>query len=698
MEKKEGSKSKRTGKNERKFGLRTKIIAGIVLPLIAVLIVVGILLAREVGSIVEDLKITDISAQAQAGAQQVTAYFEPYIVAERLLADVDVIEDVIVELNAHNSASAPFDIAKSIYYDKLLAELKDVASNLDSSVQTVWFSTFQNSQVFQADGYLSDESWDVTTRPWYAMLQNSGGEPILTPAYTDSTTGKKIVSAVIGVMDRNNRLAGGIGMDITLDALSDQLDDIAIGKEGYIAVYDTDQNIVYHPNAELILSNLAQIDYSDEMRNALKNRESMSYVTEYTQGGVAYYGRAIYLEDLGWQILGCMTNEEFEQEKNDAMIFINVCFGLCILLLTGICIFISGSIVRPVKELDKVTTRLAEGDLDVAVTARSNDEVGELAVNISSVVTRLKTYIAYINEISDILDEFGRGNLIFELKQEYVGEFNRLKVAMNNIQKALSTTLFRIVDAADQVDGSTSQIASASQSLAQGSTEQASTVQELAATVQELSGESRIEAEKALVLRDNITAIGEDLLKSNQEMKEMVVAMEHITTQSNEISKVIKAIEDIAFQTNILALNAAVEAARAGAAGKGFAVVADEVRNLATKSSEAAKSTSQLIENSIRAVQNGSGIADHTANTLQKVAEDAGHIVVEMEAFAGRYQEQNEQLGQISTGIEQISSVVQTNSATAEETAASSAELSDQARLMKDLTAQFRMDEKFREH
>lgn len=674
-------------------GLRTKIVAGVVIPLTVVLIAVGIYLAREVTVIVDDLKSTDISSQAEAAALQTTAYFEPFIVSSQMMTDLDVVEAIFEDCS---SVGYSFDIRQSIKnYNKLMSEMREVVDNHDDGLQAVWISTFKNSQLIQSDGFISGKEWDYTTRAWYPLLEKSGGEPILTPCYIDSSTGKQIVSAATGVFDEDGKMIGAAGMDIAIDELTQRLSKIVIGKAGYVTVYDNDQNVIYHPDNSLFLKNIEEVSYSLNILTPLENRETMDSVVLYTRSGIAYYGRAVYLEDLGWQVLACMTEKEFVAEKNNATNTVVISFAMCIALLAAICIFISGTIVRPVKQLDEVAERLAQGDLDVMVEANSRDEVGALARSISSVVDRLKTYIAYIEEVSDVLDAFGKGNLVFELHQEYVGEFNRLKVAMNHIQKALSTTLFQIVDSALQVDNSTNQIAAAAQSLAQGSTEQASTVLELSNAVQELSDRSVKETQKALALRDGITAMGDDLRRSNQQMKDMVVAMEDITTQSNEIGKVIKAIEDIAFQTNILALNAAVEAARAGAAGKGFAVVADEVRSLATKSSEAAKSSSQLIENSIQAVKTGSGVANHTADTLQKIAEDAGGVVAEMEAFAERYQEQTMQLGQISEGIEQISAVVQTNSATAEETAASSEELSGQAHLMKELTAQFKMDERF---
>ena len=356
------------------------------------------------------------------------------------------------------------------------------------------------------------------------------------------------------------------------------------------------------------------------------------------------------------------------------------------------------SIGNPIAKITKVTKELADGNLDVVVDTRASNEVKILAQNINQLVERLKTYILYINEVSSVLDEIGKGNLVFKLQQDYLGEFDRLKTAMNEIQQSLSHTILQIVDSADQVDSGSVQIATGSQALAQGTTEQANTVEALTDTVHHLSNNSKEDAVKATKLSSGMEHIGKEISSSNVQMQEMVKAMGNISTQSAEIGKIIKAIDDIAFQTNILALNAAVEAARAGSAGKGFAVVADEVRNLAAKSAEAAKSVAILINRSIEAVDNGASIATSTAASLEKVTQDVAGAVEAVQSFSVRYQEQADTLGEIEEGIHQISAVVQTNSATAEEAAASSEELSGQAGMLKSLTGQFKIDEKFRQN
>ena len=276
-------------------------------------------------------------------------------------------------------------------------------------------------------------------------------------------------------------------------------------------------------------------------------------------------------------------------------------------------------------------------------------------------------------------------------EEEYTGGFHPLLISFRGIAEKLNDTMQQISQSSTQVASGSEQVSNGAQALSQGATEQASSVQELAATINEISSRVNQNADSAQQANAKAGNVSAEMNVSNDKMQQMIKAMGDISNCSNEIGKIIKTIEDIAFQTNILALNAAVEAARAGTAGKGFAVVADEVRNLASKSAEASKNTSDLIENTLKAVERGTQIADETAHTLFQAVSD----VNEMTGIIGQISEassaQADSISQITMGIDQISSVVQTNSATAQESAAASEELSSQSQLMKSLVGRFKL-------
>ena len=372
---------------------------------------------------------------------------------------------------------------------------------------------------------------------------------------------------------------------------------------------------------------------------------------------------------------------------------------ICTIILYGLAlvsiiftIFLVLSIVkgltRPILEIENAIKAMAKGDMSTKVTYTSRDELGDLAENLRFVLTTLSSYIGHICER---MDSLATGDLTVEMDMDYLGEFESIKQSGNKIINSLNDTLGQLHQASEQVANGSEQVSSGAQALSQGATEQASSVEELAATLGDLSNQVNDTASNSRDVNQLISDTAKEINNSKQKMESMVNAMTNINECSSEIEKIIKTIEDIAFQTNILALNAAVEAARAGEAGKGFAVVADEVRSLASKSQEAAKNTTVLINNSLNAVSEGSQIATDTQSSLLKVVESADKIAVNMAKITESADLQAEGISQVTQGIDQISSVIQTNSATAEESAAASEELFSQSSLLKSLVGRFRL-------
>ena len=356
--------------------------------------------------------------------------------------------------------------------------------------------------------------------------------------------------------------------------------------------------------------------------------------------------------------------------------------------------YIKRTVSNPLSQLTALAQTLEQGDLGlnrdqtVITEMDSNDEIGILSKSFHNTIGRLRNYIG---EISDMLEAIAGGDLTAQITQEYVVDFSAIRTSLNDILQKLNTTVGQIVSSAEHVSGGAEQMSTASQALSQGSMEQTGAVEVLEETIHSVADSVKQTAESVRNARDQVGGMGSQLAEGNQRMQEMITAMGEITDSSNEIEKIIKTIEDIAFQTNILALNAAVEAARAGMAGKGFAVVADEVRNLAAKSAEASQSTSTLIGRSIAAVNQGTQIADATAKQLESVVAGAHEIIETINGIAADAQTQTEAVEQIQEQIGQISGVVQTNSSTAEESAATSQELSAQASVLRQLVQTFRL-------
>ncbi|MCI8854521.1 MAG: HAMP domain-containing protein [Lachnospiraceae bacterium] len=348
------------------------------------------------------------------------------------------------------------------------------------------------------------------------------------------------------------------------------------------------------------------------------------------------------------------------------------------------------SIKMPISEIENAAIKMAEGDLDVEISYTSRDELGVLAEQVRKLIHKLQVII---DDENKFLAKMAAGDFTVDsvCEGEYTGGFYPLLISFRGIAEKLNDTMLQISQSSSQVASGSEQVSNGAQALSQGATQQASSVQELAATINEISDKVNQNADNAQQANAMAGSVSAEMNMSNEKMKQMIQAMGDISNCSSEIGKIIKTIEDIAFQTNILALNAAVEAARAGAAGKGFAVVADEVRNLASKSAEASKNTAALIENSLKAVENGTQIADETAQSLLQAVRAVNEMTGIISQISEASSNQADSISQITMGIDQISSVVQTNSATAEESAAASQELSSQSQIMKSLVERFKL-------
>lgn len=536
--------------------------------------------------------------------------------------------------------------------------------------------------------FVPGPEFNALEKSWYLNGLDSE-DFILGDVYFDEDSQSYVVGASGVLKARNGEIRGVAAADVYLDSISDIVSNIQIEDTGGIFLIDTrTDTIIGHKDDQVVGKKLNEI--GDGM---------YAYAEEQIQTGKMGLGlyedtyiQVAEVADSSWVAVAYVSREEVLSELHDlTAIMIKVSVIAVLILILLVVIQIQRIIGRPVRELSRVATQIAEGNLDQNIRYKSRDELGILAENFNRVTVRLREYIKYIDEVSDTLREIAKGNLAFVLENEYTGEFAKLKSSLDEISVELNGAMRQLRASSRDVAAGAAQISNSAVTLSQGSTEQASEVEALAGHIGEVSTSVERIALGAQKASSISKEVGQRLLESNTKMQNMTEVIQKIGERSNEIHRIVKTIDDIAFQTNILALNAAVEAARAGEAGKGFAVVADEVRTLASKSAAAAQETTTLLGETISSMEEGVVAADDTANSMLSAAKLAEEMDTLIGGIADYTKQQAVTAAEISHGIDQIAIVIQNNVASAESSAAASEELSGQASALRELVSRFRL-------
>ena len=588
--------------------------------------------------------------------------------------------------------------------------LKDVISNTkmaEDSVLSLFYIAEPNAFLADTPNGFSiyataqgtvavPEMYRYANKELYQQVKSSASMAVVDP-FSKTIDGQEytVLAVILPIFNAQNQFIGVVGSNIDIALLNQ-----ANYNDGGFSTFST-QIICGH---QTVITDSKNPDFvgkpyrtvsesrnSDQILDIAKTETPLSLVDTSTDGA-KYYASYVpfYLKgsSVVWISGTSITKAEFDAQIAKQLIVISLSLVAGFALLLVVAYVTINRSLRPIRELEKAVEELSMGNLQYDLAYRSNDELGRLADSLRLSTTTLYAYVA---DIDRAMSEMANGNFDLAPSQPFIGDFKNIEASIARFIQTMSSTLWDIKTAADQVSAGSTQVADGAQALAQSATQQASSVDVLSRELTEVSDRIKFTSENASSANEQASAVGEKIHASNDQMAQMSAAMSEISKSSEEIGKIIKTIEDIAFQTNILALNAAVEAARAGAAGKGFAVVADEVRNLANKSSEAAQQTGTLIESSVNSVRNGVQIAQETADSLVEVVAGAEEITRLIEEISHQCGEQTSSVEQISVGVDQISAVVQMNSATSEESAAASEELSGQADMMKSLVSQFRL-------
>ena len=671
----------RKGTNSKKK-IADEILYQIGGSVIFVLLLIAAVAICMVGWLSITSKKTELIQESNAAANQLTGFLEQYTRSVEQLAVNPEIKSIMMEAESFDA----FWQAEKM--DTAMENLVSIADTDTENVMAVWLSDLDTSTLVQSDGFKSEEGWDITGRGWYGCITEK--KTVLTEPYVDSSTGKMILSAAAPVYDdATGAVLGAVFMDISLDHMTEIMSEYKIGRNGYILLLSGGGTFLYHPQGDIVQKNIKDVNISNNVANAItsKSNEFLKYKTE----GNTKYGFLQHAGDTGYVVLSSLPMSEYYATLVAMVIALVVIFAVGITLIAFSIKKSAKNLTKPILALNHTAQQLADGNLDVNLHITSEDEIGELGESIQKTVDRLKKYIAYIDETAEVLTQIADGKLSIHLKNDYVGEFQKIKTALLNISDSMNQVMLGINESSERVSVGASELATASQVLAEGAEEQAAAIEQLTATtttVAEQVENSRHGAEASA----KATAQAAGMIEQNQtKMKLMMDAMNEIHTTSQKVVGIIQTIEDIASQTNLLSLNASIEAARAGEAGRGFAVVADEIGKLALESSKAANTTKELIEISINEINKGSTIATDAMDSLKESVTAVNHVNGMIQETAEDAAVQAENMKQLQAGIEDMAHGIQDNSAASQETSATSEELASQAEILNKMVQKFEL-------
>ena len=653
---------------------------------IIVLLLIATVAIGMVGWLSITSKRTELTEESNAVANQLTGFLQQYTKNVEQLA-------VNPEIQSVMEHTAPGDdISQTAKIDTVIDNLAKIAATDSENVMAVWISDLDASSFIQSDGLTSEEGWDITGRGWYRCIETK--QTILTEPYVDSSTGKLVLSAAAPVIDEaSGTVLGAVGMDISLDHMTKIMSEYKIGSNGYILLLSENGTYLYDPQNDLIQKNIKDSDISQNVTDAIASKQDA--FLRYQADGVAKYGFLQRAGNTGYVVLSSLPLTEYYS------ILIVMVLALIVLFAVGIFMIAirirksAARLTRPILELNKTAQQLASGDLDVELQITSENEIGELGVSIQKTVNRLKEYIVYIDETAEVLAQIANGKLSIELKNDYAGEFQKIKHALFHISDSMNEVMTGIHESSERVSIGATELATASQALADGAQAQASSVEQLTTATNAVADQVETSRTKADVSA-KATAQAADMIVQNQEnMKQMMIAMHNIHETSQKVVSIIQTIEEIASQTNLLSLNASIEAARAGDAGKGFAVVADEIGKLALESSKAANTTKELIEISMEEINKGNSIAEGAVNSLKESVSAVDRVNEMIQETAENAATQAESMEQLRAGIREISHGIQDNSAASQETSATSEELASQAERLNQMLQRFELSKSF---
>ena len=530
------------------------------------------------------------------------------------------------------------------------------------------------------DIWPEDTAWRATQRGWYKSAMAGKGKVIITAPYQDALTAATVITVTKDI-GKFSDLEAAVGIDVDVETVVEAINKVET-QGGYAFLVDNEGHIVAHPHDHFSPKGDEYKTMNDDPVYAtiFPASEKVYSITDYD--GVKRYMFPCEIPSSGWILYAAVPYSAVAKTINPDVTTIVTAGAFILAAALVVSVVVRRKIVKPLLQAVQAGDRIAHGDLDVELTINSTNEIGELLQQFGRIVEVTKRQAEVLEAIS-CKD--------FSVSIEPRGDHDAMNHAIQTMIGTINDVMHDINDSVGQVVTGANEVSNAAQALSSGAQESAASLEEITASMSEISSQTKANAEGADRARNLVHQANEAAKSGQKTMLEMTGAMERITHNSNEVQRVIKVIDDIAFQTNLLALNAAVEAARAGQHGKGFAVVAEEVRNLASRSAQAARETSELIAKSGQEIQKGGEVSTHTAEVLNTIVEQIKQTTDLVAGIAVASNEQAQGVGQITIGLQQIDTVTQQNTAAAEESASAASEMSGTATILQSLIAKFKL-------
>jgi len=664
------------GTLKKKMAFQKRLMLGVVIVLITMLLIMISVSYITVQTTVDK----QVNSRIEAALSEKSSEFDRWI--EKHEAVIDYYADSI--------------IYNDYLETKTAQEITDfLNTKMDDQTMDCYVVKNDGSVIF-ASGTVLPDDFDVTQRDWYKMAMDNKGEFVFMPPYADYNTGKLVVTAAKSYFNDSGSLEFIIGSDIYVDSLTDIVSQVDIFDRAYPILTDGDLNIIVHQNSDYMpnisdsgsdtMTNLADIEAYSKLASMLA-ADDLSYVKgrDYSGGNTIFV--PVKIASTGWYYIYAVQRAEYLIQTMRFAVNQLIIFAAAVIVVIITMKVLVAKLLKPIQELKSAADNMREGNLSYSPSYFANDSISHLC---ESLADTNAVWRRYIGDISDNLEKISHGDFNIEFNGEYVGDFAEIKESIIHITETLDEIISGIDTASGQVALGSDNVAETSNSLASGVNEQSRTIDELTGLVKELVEQIGANAKSAESAQQQSAVTADNVNECNRRMTELMTSMDEIDKKAQEIVKIIKTIDDIAFQTNILALNAAVEAASAGTAGKGFAVVADEVRNLASKSADAVKNTTALIEATGAAVSVGTRLAAETDDALRTVSDGVQNVNELIAQISKASESQANDVRSVSEKITAIEEVVRFTASTAEESAASSEELSSQSRTLKDMVDKFK--------